>query len=274
MFDKIGRLDADALKEITQYLEEVYKLLDKNKKEQAEKKLYTLAKTPNYFIREFVGKELLKYHDQRKILPLAKRMLKHKQYGIRATAIFYFYSKLIDKPAKLLTILEDCIDSVPWEVESIINELWKKYPDLLKESLKEWILSENENKRALSFHGMENIANSDPVYIMNFISLAIDDESMEVQKKITHILTQVARTNPVIVYPYVHEWLLDADERRIKTIWVSMKKLANIVIQKSRREKSHDFVMLTRQTISDWASDENENVKKMGKKLSFIGNKH
>ncbi|MCD4820461.1 MAG: DNA alkylation repair protein [Candidatus Cloacimonetes bacterium] len=273
MFNKIGRLDTDMKKDIKQHLEEFYKLLDKNKKEQAEKQLFVLAKTPNYFIREFAGKELLNYHDQRKILPLIKKMLKHRIYGIRATAIFYFYSKLIDKPKKLLKILEESIDSVPWEVESIINDLWKKYPELLKESLKEWILSENESKRALSFHGMENIANSDPVYIMNFIALAIDDESMEVQKKITHILTQVARTNPVIVYPYIHEWLLDADEKRVKTIWVSMKKLANIVIQKSRREKSHDFVMLTKQTISDWATDENENVSKMGKKLSFIENR-
>ena len=107
---------------------------------QNAKHQFYLAKTPNYFVREFAGKELLNYHDQRKMLPLTKKMLKHRLYGIRATAIFYFYAKHIENPKKMLKILEDSIDSIPWEVESIINELWKKYPELLKESLKEWIL--------------------------------------------------------------------------------------------------------------------------------------
>ena len=77
----------------------------------------------------------------------------------------------------------------------------------------------------------------------------------------------------MIVFPYIREWLLDADEKRIKTIWVSMKKLANIVVQKNQKSKSYDFVLLTGQTINDWKNDENEIVATMGKKLSRIINR-
>lgn len=270
MLRKIGRLDEEAKKEIQELLEAIFKLLDENKKDEAEQKLFKLSKTPNYFIREYVGSLLNEYKDQRKIVPLIKRMLEHQLYGIRATALFYYSAKYFDEPEKLLDIIEDLYESVPWEAESIINELWKKYSDLMKKRMKQWIVSDKEAKRALAFHGMENIAFSDPDYIMDFVSLAIDDESMEVQKKITHILTQVARAKPIIVFPYIREWLLTPGEKRRKTIWVSMKKLANILNQKGRREKSQDFVLLTEQTIRDWAIDENEGVAHMGKKLLQI----
>jgi hypothetical protein len=72
------------------------------------------------------------------------------------------------------------------------------------------------------------------------------------------------------VYPYIREWLAKADDKRIKTIWVSMKKLANIVNQRSKRDKEHDFVLLTDQTIRDWKNDENKNVSHMGRKLFRI----
>ncbi|MBN1327599.1 MAG: DNA alkylation repair protein [Candidatus Cloacimonetes bacterium] len=270
MLKKIGRLDNEAKKEIIGLLDTIYNLLDDNKKAKAEKKLLELSATPNYFIREFVGKELINYRDQRKIMPIAKKMLSHRLYGIRATALFYFYQRYIDDAEKMIDILEDTFENVPWEAESIINEMWKRYPDLMKERMKKWVQSDNSKKRALSFHGMENIAHSDPAFIMEFISEAIDDDTMEVQKKITHILTQVARVNPIIVFPYIREWLCEANEKRIKTIWVSMKKLANIVIQKNRREKSQEFVLLTQQTINDWLNDENENVSKMGERLFHI----
>ncbi len=170
----------------------------------------------------------------------------------------------------MLELLEITFDSVPWEVESVINGMWKKYPDTMKEYMAAWIESENSQKRSLSFHGMENISRSDPIFIMDFIARAIDDDTMEVQKKITHILTQVARSNPIIVYPYVREWLAEADDRRTKTIWVSMKKLANIVVQRNRRDSKEEFVILTEQTVEDWRSDENENVSQMGDRLARI----
>ncbi len=271
MLKKIGRLDSDSIKELDLLLDSVFKLFDQGKKEKAEKELNKMAKTPNYFIREYIGKNLVKYSDQRKILAVAKRMLKHKMYGIRATALFYLYTRYMEDSEKILKLLNSNFETIPWEVESIINEMWKKFPDFMKIHMKEWQESKNEKKRALSFHGMENIARSDSNYIMEFISKSIDDETMDVQKKITHIMTQVARANPTIAFPYIREWLVTADERRIKTIWVSMKKLANIVKQKNRRDRSvEDFVILTEQTVNDWKNDENENVVNMGERLYRI----
>ncbi|HHE37741.1 MAG TPA: hypothetical protein ENL20_04115 [Candidatus Cloacimonetes bacterium] len=271
MLKKIGRLDNDSIKELDLLIDSIFKLFDKGKKEKAEKELYKIAKTPNYFIREYIGKNLIKYSDQRKILAVAKKMLKHKMYGIRATALFYLYTKYGDDPEKILKLLNSNFETIPWEVESIINDMWKKFPDFMKIHMKEWQSSKNEKKRALSFHGMENIARSDSKYIMEFISRSIDDATMDVQKKITHIMTQVARANPTIAFPYIREWLVTADETRIKTIWVSMKKLANIVKQKNRRDRSvEDFVILTEQTVNDWKNDENENVVNMGERLYRI----
>ncbi len=279
MLKDIGRLDTDMTREIDARLEEVFELLNKNNaksKTEAVKQLNSMAKSPNYFVREYLGKQMLSFHDRELMNEIARKMISHKFYGIRATALFYFITLYENNPEKVLEILEDLFESVPWEVESVINDLWRSHPEVMKKNMLKWLKSENETKRALSFHGMENIANQDPVYIMDFINRAIDDESMEVQKKITHILTQVARSRPAECYPYIHEWLLEADEKRMKTLWVSMKKLANIVVQKSRRDKSQEFIMLTHRTIQDWRNDENPNVSEMGGKLSGIlkNNRH
>lgn len=273
MLSKIGRLDNDAKKELAEIVQSIYKLLDDKKKTKAEKELIKLSSTPNYFIREFVGKDLVNYSNQDVIFPIAEKMIKHRIYGVRATALFYFSTYYKEEPEKLIDILDESFEDVPWESESIVNDLWKRYPELMKERMSSWVDSDNSKKRALSFHGMENIAHSDPGFIMHFVGKAIDDDTMEVQKKITHILTQVARANPIIVFPYIREWLSEATEKRVKTIWVSMKKLANIVVQRNRRERSQEFVMLTQQTINDWARDENEYVAKMGEKLLYIINR-
>ncbi len=272
--NEIGRLNGEDRKEMNAFLDATFKLLDKNKIAQAEKKLVEISKTPNYFTREYLGRNLTNYEDHDKVMKITKHMLEHKLYGVRATALFYLYNFHIEEPENIFEILEKTFDSVPWEVESIINDMWKRYPDLMKDRMSIWIKSENSHKRALSFHGMENIANSDPNFIMDFIGKVIDDETMEVQKKITHILTQVARVNPIVVFPYIREWLSDANEQRIKTIWVSMKKLANIVVQKNRRDSKEEFVILTEQTIKDWTNDENENMSQMGERLWRIVKKH
>jgi len=268
--NEIGRLDSESIKELNTIVDSIFKLLDENNKDKAEKKLIKMAKTPNYFIREYLGKNLIKYKDQRKIVPIAKRMIKHKIYGVRATALFYFYERYREDVDRIYKYLDDNFDKIPWEVESIVNDLWKAHPDFMKEKMPNWLNSDNQKKRALSFHGMENIAQTDPNFIMNFVSKAIDDKALEVQKKITHILTQVARANPIIAFPYIKEWLSNADETRIKTIWVSMKKLANIINQKYRRDNNANFVMLTEQTINDWRNDENETVSHMGDRLARI----
>jgi 3-methyladenine DNA glycosylase AlkC len=271
--NEIGRLDGDDRKELNELIDSIFNYLDKDEWEKAQKKLIKVSKTPNYFIREYLGKSLTDDKNKTKIKKIIKPMLKHRIYGVRATALFFYYDLERDKPVKVFKLLEKTYDSVPWEVESIINDMWRSYPDFMKHNIVHWIDSEDSQKRALSFHGMENIAKSDPGFIMEFISKAFDDDKIEVQKKITHILTQVARANPIVVFPYIREWLSEGSEKRIKTIWVSMKKLSNIVVQRSRRDKSEEFVLLTQQTINDWTNDENENVSNMGERLSYIINR-
>lgn len=271
--NEIGRLDGDDRKELNEILDSIFDHLDKGNTEKAQKILIKISKTPNYFIREYLGRSLTDYSKKTKMKKIIKPMLIHRIYGVRATALFYYYELEKTKPEKVFKLLEKTYDSIPWEVESVINEMWKNFPDFMKNNIVKWINSDNPHKRALSFHGMENIAKSDPGYIMEFIGKAIDDEKIEVQKKITHILTQVARANPIVVFPYIREWLSLGSEKRIKTIWVSMKKLANIVVQRSRRDKSEEFVLLTKQTINDWTNDDNENVSNMGERLSYIVNR-
>ncbi|MDP8267659.1 MAG: DNA alkylation repair protein [Candidatus Tenebribacter davisii] len=268
--NEIGRLDGDDRKELNEILDKIFTYLDKDNLEKAEKLLIKVSMTPNYFTREYLGKSLTDYKNKTKVKKIIKPMINHRIYGVRATALFFFYDLDKNNPEKLFKLLEKTFDSVPWEVESVINDMWRMYPDFMKENIIKWIDSSNPQKRSLSFHGMENIAKSDPGFIMEFINKAIDDDKIEVQKKITHILTQVARANPIVVFPYIREWLSGGSEKRIKTIWVSMKKLANIVVQRSRRDKSEEFVLLTQQTIKDWTNDENENVSNMGERLLYI----
>ena len=270
MLSKIGRLDSEDKKELSLLNKNILALVNKNKIEEVQKELKRIGMTQNYFIREFVGEELALLDKDRKLYDIITDFIDNKFYGSRAIALFYLCKIHQNDVKKIFSIIEKTFETTPWEVETIISDLWKQNPDFMKKNMLEWIESDNSKKRALSFHGMENISNSDPNYIMNFISKAIDDETIDVQKKITHILTQIARENPIVVYPYVRQWLSDADDKRIKTIWVSMKKLANIVNQRARRDDSEQFVRLTEQTIDDWTHDENEKVVKMGEKLSYI----
>jgi len=270
MLNKIGRLDSEDKKELRIILNEIIQLVEKKKEKDARKKLKKLGMTQNYFIREFAGQELAEIDEQRQLYPILKDFLDHKFYGARAIALFYLCKVHESDVEEIFSILEQTFETTPWEVETIITNLWKDDPEFMKDNMLEWIKSDNPKRRALSFHGMEYISNTDPTYIMDFISEAIDDDTMEVQKKITHILTQIARDNPIVVYPYVRKWLKDADDKRIKTIWVSMKKLANIVNQRARRDESEQFVLLTEQTIDDWVHDSNEKVVTMGEKLRYM----
>ena len=184
MLKAIGRLDNNSLRELNVLVKEIFDLLEAGKKEEAEKKIYEIAKTPNYFIREKLGELFTTYKDQRTMYNLGRKMLSNKIYGIRATALFYFYNKNKKEPEKTLKYLDKTFSSTPWEVESIINDLWRDFPSVMKTEMLNWIESDNESKRALSFHGMENISNSDPNFIMTFLGKAIDYESIELQKKI------------------------------------------------------------------------------------------
>jgi hypothetical protein len=49
-----------------------------------------------------------------------------------------------------------------------------------------------------------------------------------------------------------------------------MKKLTNILGQKSQSNKSHEFVTSTQKVVKEWRNDSNEFVASMGQKLSHI----
>jgi 3-methyladenine DNA glycosylase AlkC len=274
MLRQVGRLTGDDLKIMDAQVEKIFKALDKDNSELAEKKIFEIANTPNYFTREELGKRLATYEGDGKLDEICSTMLEHRLYGIRATALFYFYYKRQDDPAVIIKIIEKTIETVPWESETICFEMWKRQSEIMKEQMPIWAKSDNEKKRAMSMHGMENIAGRDPQYIMNFISGLLDDESEEVQKKITHVLTQVGRMRPVQCYAAIKGWLADADEKRTRTVWMTMKKLANILMQRSKRDKTHDFINVTQKTVKEWKNDPNPNISQMGNKLAQIMNRN
>jgi len=140
----------------------------------------------------------------------------------------------------------------------------------MRDNMPIWADSDDEKKRAMSMHGMENIAAKNPQYVLTFLSKLLDDESEEVQKKISHILTQVGRVRPIQTYTNVRRWLLDADETRFNTIWQTLKRLANIFTQRSRRDDGQDFLSITQKTINEWRKDPNPNVRNMGTKLGSV----
>lgn len=274
MLRQVGRLTGDDLKLMDAHVEKIFKALDKGSSELAEKKILEMANTPNYFTREELGRRLATYDGTGNLDEICSNMLEHRLYGIRATALFYYYYKRQDDPAVIIKIIEKTIETVPWESETICFEMWKRQSEIMKDQMPLWAKSDNEKKRAMSMHGMENIAARDPQYIMNFISGLLDDESEEVQKKITHVLTQVGRMRPVQCYAAIKGWLADADEKRTRTVWMTMKKLANILMQRSKRDKTHDFINITQKTVKEWKNDPNQNISQMGNKLAQIMNRN
>jgi len=270
MLRAVGRLTGDDLKLMDLQVDKIYKALDKDNLALAEKKIHEIANTPNYFTREELGKRLAQYKGNGALDTITTTMLDNRTYGLRATALFYYYYKRQDDPRVIVKILEKTLDTVPWETETILFEMWKRNSDVMKEEMLLWAKSEREKKRAIAMHGMENIATKDPQYIMSFVSNLLMDDAPEVQKKITHLLTQVGRMRPVQCYAAIKGWLLDADETRFRTIWMTMKKLANILMQRSRREKTQDFINVTHKTVREWKNDPNQNVSQMGSKLAQI----
>ncbi len=273
MIKEIGRLDAFETQKIEDHIDEIFTLLDQGVVDKAIEMLADLCKTNNYYLREMVGKLLTKYKDQKKMDEIANDMLTRKVYGIRATALFYFFKKYINKPDMLISLLENNYDSTPWEVESIIYELWKKNPKINKKMSPMWLDAEDEKKRMISFHGLELIVEHDTLFVLDFLSKAIDDPSLEVQKKITHILLQIVKTRPAETYAYLREWILTGSEQRIKFITLTLKKIVSLYAQKNNRDKSHDFMTLTKTILHDWKSEHNKKVASVGKKLENITKK-
>lgn len=270
MIKSMGRLNIDDYKLMDAHVEKIFKNLDKGKTALAKKQILELGNTPNYFVREELGKRLAPYNGEGELDLIISEMLEDHFYGVRATALFYIYYKRQDTPEVIIKTLEKTYETVPWESETICFEMWKRAPEVMKEYMPYWAESDNEKKRAMSMHGMENIASKNPQYVLTFVSRLLDDDGEEVQKKISHILTQVARTRPLQCYTNVRRWLVDADEQRVRTIWQTMKKLANILGQRSKRDKSNDFINITQKTIADWRQDSNPKVQQMGHRLHQI----
>ena len=270
MINDIGRLDQLQIKDVEELLAKVFKLLDDKEDEKAVEMLEEVSNTTNYFLRELIGKLMTNYSNQKKISKIAKRMLTNKIYGIRATALFYFHNRSSDNPDDLISLLEENYDSVPWEVESIIYETWKKKPAVMKEMMTRWLKSDIEKKRIISFHGLELVADRDPMYVLDFLTNALDDESVEVQKKITHILLQVVKSRPAETYPYIREWIMTGSEKRVRSLMISLKKIISIYTQKSFKDKSPDFMTLTRQVLYDWKAEPYRKISHIGHKLNLM----
>ncbi|GAB1467849.1 hypothetical protein MASR2M64_05380 [Candidatus Cloacimonadota bacterium] len=270
MIKEMGRLNLDDFKYLDASAEKIFRNVEKGKIALAEKQISEIGNTANYFVREELGKRLAQYEGNGEMDEICARLLDDFIYGVRATGLFYFYYKHQSHPEIIVKTIEKTFESVPWESETICFEMWKRAPEVMKEYMPHWAQSPNEKKRAMSMHGMENIAAKHPQYILTFVSNLLDDESEEVQKKISHILTQVGRQRPLQCYNNVRRWLIDADDRRIRTIWQTMKKLANIFTQKSKRDKSADFINITQRTVQEWRNDPNPNVSNMGAKLAGI----
>lgn len=270
MIKEVGRLNIDDYKLLDAQVEKIFRNLDKGKDTLAIKQITDLANTANYFVREELGKRLAVYSGTGNLDQVCGDLLTDFIYGIRATGLFYFYYKYEDNPVRIIQTLEKTFETVPWESETICFELWKRYPEAMREQMPLWAESDNEKKRAISMHGMENIASKNPQFVLTFISRLLDDESEEVQKKISHILTQVGRVRPIQTYTNVRRWLIDADDVRFNTIWQTLKKLANIFTQKSKREQGNDFVTISLRTIGEWKKDTNPKVQNMGNKLGSV----
>ncbi|HHV36462.1 MAG TPA: hypothetical protein GXX77_01315 [Candidatus Cloacimonetes bacterium] len=270
MIKEVGRLNIDDYKVLDAHVEKIFRSLDKDKEELAVKQIHELGNTANYFVREELGKRLAEYSGEANLDKICGDLLDDFIYGIRATGLFYFYYKYFESPQHIIATLDKTYANVPWESETICFEMWKRFPEQMRDNMPIWADSDDEKKRAMSMHGMENIAAKNPQYVLTFLSKLLDDESEEVQKKISHILTQVGRVRPIQTYTNVRRWLLDADETRFNTIWQTLKRLANIFTQRSRRDDGQDFLSITQKTINEWRKDPNPNVRNMGTKLGSV----
>ena len=273
MIKSMGRLNIDDYKIMDAHVEKIFRNLDKNKTVLAKKQILELANTANYFVREDLGKRLAVYNGEGELDLIISEMLEDHFYGVRATALFYIYYKKQDTPEVIIKTLEKTFETVPWESETICFDMWKRSPEVMKEFMPIWADSDSEKKRAMSMHGMENISSKHPQYILTFVSKLLGDDSDEVQKKISHVLTQVARSRPLQCYTNIRRWLIEGDEKKNRTIWQTMKKLANIYGQRSRKDKSQDFINITHKTIMEWKNDSNPKVQQMGQRLAQIINK-
>ncbi len=270
MIKEMGRLKLDEFKLMDAHVDKIFKNLDKGKSDLATKQIFELGNTANYFVREELGKRLALYEGSGNLDEICSELLEHRLYGLRATALFYFYFKHAHNPEVMVKTLEKTFASVPWESETICFEMWKTAPEVMKDYMPLWAGSDNEKKRAMSLHGMESIAAKNPQYILAFISKLLDDESEEVQKKISHILTQVGRQRPLQTYASIKRWLLEGDENRARTIWQTLRKLTSLFTQRNMKDKAPEFITVSKRVVQEWKADSNPSVVQMGNRLNQL----
>jgi len=270
MIKAMGRLNLDDYKIMDAHVEKIFKNLDKGNNGIAERLIHELANTPNYFVREELGKRLAAYEGKGKLERICGDMLSHNLYGIRATALFYFYYRHQEDPEVIAETLDRTCETVPWESETICFEMWKKAPEVMKKYMPAWSESPNPKKREMSLHGMENIASRSPQYALAFVGRLLDDPDEEVQKKISHILVQVGRIRPQHTYANLRTWFLEGDENRAKTLWATLKKLTSLFSQKNMRDKAREFTSVSQRVAQNWKSDPDPAVAQLGHKLSKL----
>ena len=136
----------------------------------------------------------------------------------------------------------------------------------MKEKMKIWAESEFVKQKALAYHGIEQIAATDPIYVLKLIEKNLDEPNLELQKKISNVLSHVVKARPAEAYSFFREWLTKPSESRNKTIFLSMKRLVSIASQ-AKTNKTDDFYILTMQVIKDWKVDPVKSVAIIGDKL-------
>ena len=270
MFKDLGRLNLRDINENEAKILKIFSYIDADNIESATTNIIKLLSTSNYFIREFVGKKLVEYHDGNKMDQIVLTLVGHKVYGVRAGVTFYYYYKHTGNPAKIMSILEMSWNDTPWETEQILHEIWQKHAKFMKPEILKWSDSPFEKQKALAYHGIEAVAADDPQYIIRIIEKNLDDPSLEVQKKIAHALVQSVKAKPIVCYPFIREWLINASETRRNTIFSAMKKIVNLAAHYNDSHKSNkkdEFYLLTMQAVNDWKSDPEKSVAELGKKL-------
>ena len=270
MSKDLGRLDLRDIKDNEEKLSKIFKYLDNGKIDTAKTAIVKLLNTPNYFLREFIGKKLVEYHDDKLMDEIIISLIGHKTYGVRAATIFYYYLKYNNDTPKILDLLKMNINDTPWETEQIIHEMWQKHPVIMKKEMSNWANSESDKQRTIAYHAIEIVANDDPIFITKMIEKNIDTDNLEVQKKITNVLTHTARVNPAVCYPFIREWLTKPSENRNRTLNIAMRKLISMALQivaNNKSAKNDEFYILTMQSIKDWKSDPIKSVASMGDKL-------
>ena len=270
MIKSIGRLNLDDYKLIDSQVEKIFVCLSKDKIEEATGLITEMANTQNYFVREELGKRLANYEGPGAMKEVCAKLLDDHIYGIRATALFYFYYSNIDNPEVLLHILSKTVETVRWESEHIIEELWKSHPELMRREMPQWALSPSPKKRAMSMHGMNKIALDSPQFVLMHLEKLVDDEDPEVQEKFVKILIQVGRHRPQHAYTNIYRWLKSGGEDRARLLWDALKVLVSIVARREREEQSNDFWAVTKKAVSDWRKDPSPLVSQMGNRLQQL----